>query len=217
MPNHHKELVEDTVRISTSTTENFRKAPIQRWILLIALAAFVISFVLYLCKFHSGFSTSQEEWGQFGDFMGGLINPIVGLCTIWLITVSLNQSHEALHQTALALSQSEAALKQSGAEIVLARQALQDNQRLQQATEAALSRQTLISEEARDMNNAIALWTALNGQRAIATELRDASTKTEEEFNRADSMVAQAQEGLIRLEAVMGPEIDRLHEKYSVT
>ncbi|KQV48743.1 hypothetical protein ASC95_22890 [Pelomonas sp. Root1217] len=50
-----------------------------RWLLLIGALAAVITQFMYWWKFSHGFlnlSDSQEVWGQFGDYVGGVLNPI---------------------------------------------------------------------------------------------------------------------------------------------
>lgn len=164
MPNHYRDVIKETAKASDEAKDTFKKKPILWWVLSTAAAVFIISLALYFYHFRNGFSDDQAVWGQFGDFMGGLVNPIVGLLTIGLLTVSLNQSNLALHQTAQALEQSEAALRQSGEEIRLAKQALLDNQKIQACTEAALQEQNKIAANARDMNNAVALYQQLDRQ-----------------------------------------------------
>lgn len=46
--------------------------------------------------FWNYFSADREDWGQFGDFLGGFLNPLIGLITIWLFTKSLHQNSEVL-------------------------------------------------------------------------------------------------------------------------
>lgn len=38
----------------------------------------------------------RSAWGQFGDFMGGMVNPFIGLLTIFLIARSLAQNEKAI-------------------------------------------------------------------------------------------------------------------------
>ena len=41
-------------------------------------------------------SHKQEVWGQFGDFIGGIVNPLVGLGTIFLLVLTLLDQKEEL-------------------------------------------------------------------------------------------------------------------------
>lgn len=40
----------------------------------------LVVFGVYLAKFPLGFSQEQEVWGQFGDYVGGLLNPTLSFC-----------------------------------------------------------------------------------------------------------------------------------------
>ncbi|WP_233989464.1 hypothetical protein [Pectobacterium brasiliense] len=65
----------------------------------IGIAAFLIAAVwgLYFYNFGklSHLSTSKEVWGQFGDYVGGVINPLLSFITIILLIKSLNEQQVA--------------------------------------------------------------------------------------------------------------------------
>ncbi len=42
----------------------------------------VAMICLYLYRFHAGLSNNQEHWGQFGDFIGGVLNPLVSFLVL---------------------------------------------------------------------------------------------------------------------------------------
>ncbi|WP_152625208.1 hypothetical protein [Cellvibrio sp. OA-2007] len=64
----------------------------------IAILMFIVSMGFYLYNFWGpNLSPDTAEWGQFGDYLGGIINPIVGLITITLLTVSLRQTRRELN------------------------------------------------------------------------------------------------------------------------
>lgn len=123
---------------------------IQKWAPYLVLVVFGGAVAFYLSHFPNGLSDKQSVWGQFGDFVGGLVNPIIGFFTIWLLAVSLRQNRKALNQANIALAQAKA-------ELELTRIAIEDSKTMQAATEVALKRQIEVAEEAKDMNNAIAL------------------------------------------------------------
>jgi fumarate reductase subunit C len=54
---------------------------------------------IYLCE---ALKSKPEVWGQFGDFVGGLLNPIVGICTIILLIATLNLSRVELKEARVA-------------------------------------------------------------------------------------------------------------------
>ncbi|HCR9735293.1 TPA: hypothetical protein OPR14_000702 [Citrobacter koseri] len=65
----------------------------------IGIAAFLIAAVwgLYFYNFGnlSHLSGSKEVWGQFGDYVGGVINPLLSFITIILLIKSLNEQQVA--------------------------------------------------------------------------------------------------------------------------
>lgn len=55
------------------------------------------ALLAYIGKFASfGLSNRQEVWGQFGDFLGGVINPVVGLLTAFLVLMSVSIQRKEL-------------------------------------------------------------------------------------------------------------------------
>jgi hypothetical protein len=44
-------------------------------------------------------SLDPEQWGQFGDFVGGVINPFVGLITVFLVVLSISIQRRELAAT----------------------------------------------------------------------------------------------------------------------
>lgn len=123
---------------------------IQKWAPHLVAGVLVAAIAFYASQFHGGLSNEQDAWGQFGDFVGGAVNPIIGFFTIWLLAVSLRQNHKAL-------SQANTALTQAKAELELTRQSIEHAAGIQIATEAALKQQIEIAAHARDMNNAVSI------------------------------------------------------------
>lgn len=64
-------------------------------------------------EFSCLFTTAIEQWGQTGDFFGGILNPFIGLITMGLVIISIKQNQKALKQSQIALGQNETALKQN--------------------------------------------------------------------------------------------------------
>ncbi|KJS23183.1 MAG: hypothetical protein VR76_14785 [Pseudomonas sp. BRH_c35] len=62
-------------------------------------------FSLYLIKFHNHLSNSQEVWGQFGDFMGGTLNPILGFITILILLSTMKIQRKELYEQRLVSSE----------------------------------------------------------------------------------------------------------------
>lgn len=62
-----------------------------------ALLAAAIAIGFYISQFSSNdLSTEVEKWGQFGDYFGGVINPVVGLITVFLVVMSISIQRKEL-------------------------------------------------------------------------------------------------------------------------
>ncbi|RYE42625.1 MAG: hypothetical protein EOP24_31900 [Hyphomicrobiales bacterium] len=57
-------------------------------------------------------SDKIEHWGQFGDFMGGLMNPLVAFAAFFWLTRSVQLQKRELEETRRALEESSAAQQQ---------------------------------------------------------------------------------------------------------
>ncbi|EHU2953659.1 putative phage abortive infection protein [Acinetobacter baumannii] len=87
---------------------------LMKFSIAIAVSIFVVVFGLYFFKFGDGtLAETKEDWGTFGDFVGGLLNPtIAALALYWLIS-SVKLQIEELKETNKALSETvETAKKQ---------------------------------------------------------------------------------------------------------
>nr|WP_283164171.1 hypothetical protein [Shewanella corallii] len=80
--------------------------------------------ILYFSQFNGGFG-NQGDFGAFGDFIGGTLNPILGFITVVLLIWSLRKQAEALKvsQTELALTRQE--LAETKQEAALSRLAME--------------------------------------------------------------------------------------------
>ena len=80
-------------------------------ILAIGLVAFLMLFA-YFVKFSGyGFSGKQEDWGVFGDYLGGVLNPTISLAALYWLTRSISLQKRELQESREALI--EAAYSQS--------------------------------------------------------------------------------------------------------
>lgn len=188
---------------------------IQSWSVLIAFGVFLLASAAYILAFRElPISKDTEHWGQLGDYLGGLINPIVGLITIWLLSSSLRQNQLALSQSKLALDQSQAALVQAREELRLTRDAIEQSKQLQIATEAALKLQLQVSEHARDINNAASLFKFANDAlQSQERSLRLLPTISDER-PRLTEQAQRNRERLDFLSWMMGMELERLKQVY---
>ena len=106
-------------------------------IAVVVAAAFVVLSV-YLTKFN-GQLGNQELFGQFGDYLGGVLNPILGFATVVLLVVSLK-----LQMNELTLTRQE--LIAANVEASLSREAMQ-------AQVAHLDKEAKLNEIIRLLND----------------------------------------------------------------
>jgi hypothetical protein len=70
-------------------------------------AAFTLTIGIYLLNFAAAqqflLSPRQDHWGQFGDFVGGLLNPLVALFAFYWLTESVRIQKQELSATRAAL------------------------------------------------------------------------------------------------------------------
>ena len=78
--------------------------PVQWLISLLAIPAILSAVLLgmYAWQFSRGLSHKQEAWGQFGDFIGGVLNPFVSWITLIAVAFSLRLTVHTLRETAKA-------------------------------------------------------------------------------------------------------------------
>ncbi len=78
---------------------------------------------LYVWQFHFGLSTKHDVWGQFGDYVGGTLNPLFAFTALLalLYTIVL-QSRELRHSTEQLAKSAEALEKQN---VVLRKQSFE--------------------------------------------------------------------------------------------
>lgn len=69
-----------------------------------------ISNISSWSDFASIFANTPEGWGQFGDFIGGMLNPLVGICTIYLILISIRLQKKELRAALNEMKSSNQAL-----------------------------------------------------------------------------------------------------------
>lgn len=136
--------------------------------------------------------------------MGGVVNPIVGFCTVWLLTVSLRQN--------------QLALKQSHDELVLARAAIEHAEEMLKHTKEGIAEQVQIADQTRDMANAVALWKHLKGKSAeLDVVIKQASHQKDREKSGIDNLMHRrnaANSLAAGLDSILNIEVDRLLNRY---
>lgn len=134
-------------------------------IITVALMALVVVYGLYCLNFFSDFKFSKDTdtWGTFGDYVGGILNPILSFLTLIALILTLH-----LQRTQLDISKEE--LKLSREELKASREALEKSAEAQALTANALNEQTKYAVMSARLS-------ALNASIAVVTELLTQKTK----------------------------------------
>lgn len=113
-------------------------------IILIVVGMYVISFDVLTI------SRSTSVWGQFGDFLGGTLNPIFGFLTLitLLLTITIQSKQ---------LEVSSEELKNSRIELELTREELAKSALAQEESQKALNKQAEIALKSSELNSTIFL------------------------------------------------------------
>lgn len=106
---------------------------------LIVSAALLFS-AAYLVRFHAHPFGDPDSWGQFGDFLGGLLNPLVGIVTVLLVLETLRVTRREAADNRAALEHQRREMERQTVHVADQTQTAKDQQ------------QSLLSqlEEARD-------------------------------------------------------------------
>lgn len=64
--------------------------------LTLAIILLGIVWVFYFSNFNNGLSASQGDWGTFGDFTGGVVNPLLNFITIYLLITQYKEASKDL-------------------------------------------------------------------------------------------------------------------------
>lgn len=70
-----------------------------RSLVLLTAAAYCSSLLLYFVAFGPTPSDSQAVWGAFGDFVGGTVNPIAAVVTVYLLWRTYHAQRDELQAT----------------------------------------------------------------------------------------------------------------------
>ncbi|MCC3859862.1 hypothetical protein [Pseudemcibacter aquimaris] len=67
---------------------------------VVCLVLFAIVILAYLINFATGtnISPANDDWGTFGDFVGGITNPIIALAVLWYVWKSFQTNRKAIDE-----------------------------------------------------------------------------------------------------------------------
>ncbi|WP_189459242.1 putative phage abortive infection protein [Jeongeupia chitinilytica] len=85
----------------------YQRLSILKWL---AIIVFLIVIGLYLAIFNGELTRDQDKWGQFGDFVGGVLNPIFSLMALIALLATFDLQVRELKLSAKELKNSADAL-----------------------------------------------------------------------------------------------------------
>jgi uncharacterized membrane protein len=97
-----------------TTLEEINSKKLVIWIVRMVVGAIIaVVFVsgLYFLKFHGDISTGQDIWGQFGDYLGGTLNPIFGFLGLIVLVLTLALQSRQLELAQIEVENSKQELK----------------------------------------------------------------------------------------------------------
>lgn len=102
--------------MTDKNTKNSLKLKKLNGLAWVAIILFLVTASLYFYNFHGVFSTAKSDWGTFGDFIGGTLNPLFAflsliaiIYTISIQTQELEYSRDELKATKEELEKSRIA------------------------------------------------------------------------------------------------------------
>jgi hypothetical protein len=128
--------------------ENMQPEQFRRWLGWMFLGGALVLCLVFgaYAAFFSGhrFEVGSEAWGQFGDFIGGTANPLLGFLTLSALILTL-----VIQNRQLQVSATE--LRLSREELELTRRELERTARAQELSEQALRAQAETAVRSSDL------------------------------------------------------------------
>ncbi len=78
-------------------------------LIFLAIILFIVVIGIYFFNFNNGFSVEKSEWGAFGDFIGGTLNPMFAFLSLIAIIYTIKIQTEELEYTKEELEKSRIA------------------------------------------------------------------------------------------------------------
>jgi hypothetical protein len=77
----------------------------------VASICFLAAYVLYVTQFGTQLSSDKADWGQFGDFLGGLLNPLFSFFAFLVLMEGIKIQRTELAATKVELERSASAME----------------------------------------------------------------------------------------------------------
>jgi large-conductance mechanosensitive channel len=69
------------------------------WVIAILVAIVLVVVGFYFIHFDNGLAEKNDVWGQFGDYIGGILNPVIAAFAFYLIAKSYELQKRELEAT----------------------------------------------------------------------------------------------------------------------
>jgi len=102
-------LSENTKKIGDPDSSNIKTKKVVVVLCIIVLV--VLGF--YIVNFHSGLSKENDVWGTFGDYVGGILNPVIAAFAFYLIAETYKLQKGAYNLQKIELSETRKLLEVS--------------------------------------------------------------------------------------------------------
>ena len=76
----------------------------------------VVALAFYFGQFHGDLSSKAESWGQFGDYLGGVLNPLLGVLTLIALSLTFAFQVQQLRASAREVEEARATAKRQNFE-----------------------------------------------------------------------------------------------------
>ncbi|PKO30811.1 MAG: hypothetical protein CVU36_07890 [Betaproteobacteria bacterium HGW-Betaproteobacteria-9] len=107
-------------------TKEISTTDVPRWLRVLVTTSIsfaLLLILLYFLKFGGSLSSKQEAWGQFGDYAGGILNPLFSVTALFALLYTIVLQSKELRDSTVQLKRSAVALDAQNA--VLTKQAFE--------------------------------------------------------------------------------------------
>lgn len=118
------------------------------WFVSFGMLALVGAWMAYILAFHRhSIVLDPAAWGQLGDFMGGVLNPVLSFLTLFILAFTIILQSRQLAATTEGLDLSRKELILSRQELVATREELARSAKAQEQSEQALRLQATAAQK----------------------------------------------------------------------
>jgi hypothetical protein len=136
------ELVDKT---DLPNSENFAQYRVISFVIGLLVVQILLYWYWFGFRLNLPWSEKPDTWGQFGDYIGGVLNPIVALCALAWLTRSVKLQERELSETRRALADSAQAQRDQ-------LQVMRNDQKLASLSALVQAKSSMLVEAARMHN-----------------------------------------------------------------